>query len=154
MPDLEVLTIADRDRWLAVLSLVERFDFYHLPQYHEVAERTGEGQARLLVYDHAGGTIAFPLLLRSCGSIEGLEGESSLDVGSVYGYAGPLSSRPLPAVVIADFQSELKRLFGTLGVVAAYSSLHPLIPQAELMAGLGEVRASGTTVSIDLTLSA
>lgn len=154
MSDLEILTTADRDRWLAVLSSVERYDFYDLPQYHELAERTGGGQGRLLVYEYPGGVIALPLMFRPCSAIEGLQGESSLDAGSVYGYAGPLSTRPLPpADVIADFKSSIGRVLGSLEVVALFSTLHPLIPQAELISGLGEVTASGITVSIDLTLS-
>ena len=85
MSNVEVLTTADRDRWLAVLSEVERFDSYHLPQYHELAERTEGARGRLLVYRYADGVIALPLLLRPCDAIEGLEGESVLDAGSVYG---------------------------------------------------------------------
>ncbi len=154
MPELEVLTTADKDRWLAVLSSVERFDFYDLPQYHELAERTGGGRGRLLVYQHQGGTIALPLMFRSCAAIEGLEGETSWDAGSVYGYAGPLSTSPPPSATdIADFQSTVRTLLDSLGVVALFSSLNPLIPQTHLIAGLGEIAANGTTVSIDLTLS-
>lgn len=151
--DLEVYGSADRDQWMAALSRVKQYDFYHLPQYHEMAERAREGQGQLLVYRHGEHLIALPLLIRSCNTIDGLESVSSLDATSVYGYAGPVSSdRDPSAQVIADFQAALRDTLGSIGVVALFTSLHPLIAQSVLIAGLGETRASGTTVSVDLTL--
>jgi ribosomal protein S18 acetylase RimI-like enzyme len=105
------------------------------------------------VYRHAAYLIALPLLIRPCNMIEGLESVSALDATCVYGYVGPVSShRDLPAEVIADFQSSLWDALGSLGVVALFSRLHPLIEQSALVAGLGESSPSGTTVSVDLTL--
>lgn len=140
---------------MAVLSRVAGYDIYHLPEYHEVAERGEEGEARLFVFSEGEYTIALPLLLRSCAAVAGLSGESSLDATSVYGYAGPVSSHENPpASVIASFQEAIRSALEDLGVVAVFSRLHPLLPQARLVTGLGETAPSGTTVSIDLTLPA
>ena len=51
-----------------------------------------------------------------------------------------------------NFQEALKEALLERRVIAAFSRLHPLIAQHDLLAGLGECRASGRTVSIDLTL--
>jgi hypothetical protein len=51
---VEVLTTADRHPWMAALSRVAQYDFYHLPQWHELAERNGEGRAQLFVQFGAG----------------------------------------------------------------------------------------------------
>ena len=154
MPGLDVLTTADRDRWLAILAEIGRFDFYHLPQYHELAERMGDGQGRLLVYRREGHTIALPLMFRPCSEVEGLEGEASQDASSVYGYAGPLASSPMPPVeILADFRASVHEQLTADRVAAVFSRLNPLFEQEALIDDLGDTLPSGTTVSIDLTVS-
>jgi hypothetical protein len=93
--------------------------------------------------------MALPLLLRSLG-----EGPSEWnDATSVYGYGGPVASHEkTPEPVVRNFHAALKAALVEQGVVAVFSRLHPLIAQGDLLAGLGECRASGQTVSIDLTL--
>jgi hypothetical protein len=142
--------------WLDMLKRSWRHDFYHLPSYHALAERAGEGRASLFVYEEAGELIALPLLIRSLENIEALEGDARgwFDATSVYGYPGPISSRPeLPSRIVASFQNALRESLSKLGIVAAFSRLHPLIAQAPLLAGIGECLPLGQTVSIDLTLS-
>ena len=51
-----------------------------------------------------------------------------------------------------DFQTALHETLLAQRVVAAFSRLHPLLPQRAWLAGLGECRPGGQTVSIDLTL--
>lgn len=140
---------------MAVLSEVAQYDFYHLPEYHVMAERAGEGRGQLFVHRRGGALIALPLLIARCNTIDGLEAVSSLDATSVYGYAGPLSSdlNP-PARTVAAFQRSLRDALGDLDVTTLFTRLHPLLPQAHLIAGLGSTIASGTTVSVDLTASA
>jgi hypothetical protein len=153
-PDLATFGTGDRDAWMAALSGVVQYDFYHLPEYHRIAENAGEGRAELLVYRDGEYLIALPLLVRRCDTVEGLGGVTALDATSVYGYAGPVSShRHLPAPVIADFQTALFDSLSSRGVVALFSRLHPLIEQSAIVVGLGESDPRGTTVSIDLTLS-
>lgn len=151
--NVEMLATSDRDRWLAVLAEAAQYDFYHLPQYHEISERAGEGRGQLFVYRQQGHVIALPLLTRQCNSIEGLEDVSALDATSVYGYAGPVSSDPNPpSRVIAGFQSSLRDALVAMRVATLFARLHPLLPQSSLISGLGKSAPSGTTVSLDLSL--
>lgn len=150
---LEVIRTTDSERWTAVLSEIGTYDFYHLAVYHEMAERGGGGEGQLLVYRQGTYVIALPLMIRRCDTITGLEDVPSLDATSVYGYAGPVSSDPNPpGPVIADFQSSVRESLESVGVVTLFTSLHPLIPQRSLVAGLGEVSPNGSTVSVDLTM--
>jgi predicted N-acyltransferase len=147
---LRALGTAEQSEWLEILRRCGRYDFHHLPQYHRVAERRGEGDARLFVYEEADCTIAVPLLLRP---IDDPEGGGWFDATSVYGYGGPVTSHdPAPPAVIAHFQAALAEALSSLRVVSLFSRLHPLIPQQALLAGLGDRPAAGTTISIDLTL--
>ena len=138
MSDLRVLTTGDQDRWLEILSqsrAIRLLPPSAVPRARR-ANRRRTGSTACLRARRAA-PLPSPCCSDSCGSIEGLEGETSKDVGSVYGYAGPLVGEPPPAggrhrgLPVAS----CGRYFDGLGVVAAYSRLHPLIPQAELIAG-------------------
>ncbi len=148
---LRVLTATDQEAWLEVLGRSGAHDFYHLPQYHRMAEERGEGSARLFVYREGPHEIALPLLLRA---IDGADPDGWKDATSIYGYGGPVSSSDeVPDSVVSNFQSALRATMIEERVVAAFSRLHPLLAQLRLLAGLGECRPGGQTVSIDLTLS-
>lgn len=88
--------------------------------------------------------IAFPLLLRP------IDGEPYTNATSVYGYGGPIvSDQAVSESVVANFQEALKEAMLGRGVVSVFSTMHPLIEQESLLAGLGESRANAQTVSID-----
>jgi dTDP-4-amino-4,6-dideoxygalactose transaminase len=134
---------------METLTRVVQHDFHHLPQYHRAEEHRLRALAYLFTYCEGDYLIALPLLLRSAGEI--VPGWN--DATSVYGYAGPVASHEgIPEPVVRNFQEALKEALLERRVIAAFSRLHPLIAQHDLLAGLGECRASGRTVSIDLTL--
>ena len=142
--------------WKNVLGECSAHDFYHLPGYHALAERRNEGAARLFVYRDASGVIALPLLLRSLETVPGLEdaGRGWRDANSVYGYPGPIASCAQPtAETVRGFQWALESELRELRVVSLFSRLHPLLPQRDLVMGVGDHISSGSTISIDLTLS-
>lgn len=152
---MRILATQQADEWTDTLRRTARHDFYFLPGYHAIAERQGEGRAQLFVFERDGYLLAMPLLLRPLGEIAGLGGaaEGWHDATSVYGYAGPLSSHEdVPEPVVRDFQAALREALLDQRVITAFSRLHPLLPQRELLAGLGECRPCGQTVSVDLTL--
>jgi predicted N-acyltransferase len=149
LPSMRALGTGEQAEWLEILRRTRKYDFHHLPQYHRVAERRGEGEARLFVYQEADCTIAVPLLLRP---IEDAE-EGWFDATSVYGYGGPVTSHDaVPPEVIANFRGALAEALSALRVVSLFSRLHPLIEQQSLIAGLGECPPAGATISIDLRL--
>jgi lipid II:glycine glycyltransferase (peptidoglycan interpeptide bridge formation enzyme) len=150
-PHMQVLPTTGAAEWTALLERCRQHDFHHLPEYHRVAERRGEGEGRLFAYGEDGYTIAIPLLLRA---IQADQPDGWRDATSVYGYGGPVASHDeMPAAVIANFHAALRGSLMAERVVSLFSRLHPQIEQAPLLAELGEAVANGTTVSIDLTLS-
>jgi hypothetical protein len=146
----DVIRAADDDSWGAVLAQVVQHDFHHLAGYHRLAEHRGEGQALLFVYRERGFLIALPLLVRP---VDDSDPGGPQDATSVYGYAGPLASHlRIPKRIVEAFQAALRDELVRRRVIAVFSRLHPLIPQQHLLAGRGETRLCGLTVSIDLTL--
>jgi hypothetical protein len=156
MAGLYLLRTAQREQWMDVLERAFLYDVYHLPEYHALAESQGEGNAVLLVYEEQEDLIAVPLLLRSVETVAGLAdaGDGWQDATSVYGYAGPIASRPqLPQAVLQRFWTAATEALRELRVVSLFSRLHPLFAQGAWLSGLGEIVPLGQTVSIDLTLS-
>ncbi len=152
---MRILHTGQEQDWLDVLRRARRHDFYHLPKYHALAERCGEGEARLFVYEDEGCLCALPLMLRTLADVAGSRAAAGgwRDATSVYGYAGPLASQEnVPESVRRGFQMGLTAALRELRVVSVFSRLHPLIPQRALLEGIGEVRAGGQTVAIDLAL--
>jgi dTDP-4-amino-4,6-dideoxygalactose transaminase len=135
---------------MEMLRRVVQYDFHHLPQYHRVEERRLNAIAHLFTYCEGDYLIALPLLLRSAGEV--LPGWN--DATSVYGYGGPVASHErIPEPVVRNFHAAVRAALVERRVTAAFSRLHPLIAQRDLLSGLGECRTSGQTVSIDLTMS-
>jgi hypothetical protein len=148
---LTELTTRQDDAWLRTIEQCAPYDFYHLPQYHALAEEAGEGSARLLVFAEGKHVIALPLLLRRLDEVAE-SGAGWMDATSVYGYPGPVTSaEPIPDAVVADFQAALLEQLRAWRVVTVFSRLNPFLPQRQLLAGLGDFQVS-ETVSIDLTL--
>jgi hypothetical protein len=153
MERIQLLDTSHQREWLGFLAKSYQYDFYHLPQYHALAERRGEGAARLVVYQDGEHFIALPLLLRPLETIEGLSKTQSphFDATSVYGYAGPVASHEnIPAEVIAAFQMVVGKQLNEMNVVSVFARLHPLLRQDSFLE-CGELVPAGQTVSIDLT---
>jgi hypothetical protein len=137
-------------RWSELLARSGAHDVYHTAAYHAVAQAQGEGEARLFACMDDERFIALPLLVRDVPALPGAPG-GDRDASSIYGYAGPITSAAPPdAALIAGFQASLRAMAAENRVVAVFARLHPLLEQATILQGLGEIRGHGSTVSIDL----
>ncbi len=157
-PELDIIPASDSTSWRQVLNQAERFDFYHLPAYHRLAEERGEGRGVLLVFRQGDKMAAWPFLLRSLQDVAGLEavGKGWQDATSVYGYPGPIcSSGAREDPLFANrFAQALLTAAKELNLVSLFSRLNPLLENMGLIDGLGTVLGLGETVSIDLSLEA
>jgi hypothetical protein len=153
--EIRILETSQRDEWLHLLQSSIGYDFYHLPEYHALAENRGEGLGRLVVYREGHDFIALPLLVRLLDRIEGFDNSHLryFDAASVYGYAGPIRSPAEPSSsFVRHFQQNLRDVLQDLRVVCAFSRMHPLLPQHDLLRNLGDCETLSQTVSIDLQL--
>jgi hypothetical protein len=136
------------------LHQADAFDFYHLPEYHQLAEERGEGKGVLFVYQESSRLIAWPFLLRSVATVQGLEdfGAKAQDATSVYGYPGPLFNTEAreDTSCIWRFGKALDGLAREMGLVTLFSRMHPLLQNALHELGIGAPVLKGETVSIDL----
>ncbi|MDB6152659.1 MAG: hypothetical protein JWL90_1112 [Chthoniobacteraceae bacterium] len=150
---MRVIESSSAQEWQDVIGSSSVYDFYHTGPYHAIAEELGEGRAHMFVYREVNYMVALPLLLRPIATPNWRHSfnEAWMDATSVYGYAGPICSHSwMPRTVVQNFQTALYKELVRRRVVAVFSRLHPLIPQVEVLSGLGTIRALGQTVSISL----
>ena len=169
----------DDPAWDEWLNVVPR-DVYHTAAYHRFASESGEGEPFLAVVGDRSRGVAWPYLLRRVADVEGLAGSDAMDVGSVYGYAGPLvwGSR-LGDPFLSAAWAEVVALWRQQRAVSAFARFHPLLRNEFVVhgsladLGLGEREANahhrsirsevfgpgrgavvpeGLTVSLDCTL--
>lgn len=153
---IRILSPAQSGEWEEVLQRCLRYDYFHRPSYHAMAERIGSGKAQFYVYEREGVVVGLPLLLRPVDEVAALSTLAAgwQDATSVYGYAGPVaSSELLPKEILNDFHSTLHGVLLAQRVVSVFSRLNPLVGHGTLLQGLGGTPELGQTVSIDLTLS-
>jgi hypothetical protein len=140
--------------WRSWLDFVEH-DYFHTPECHALALQNGEGEPWLAVYGTQSRYLAWPYLLRPIDS-------TLCDVGSVYGYSGPLLAGCDPGDVFVDRAwAALLDLWRVQRVVSAFTRFHPILRNHKILdhstlapgpfAPSSGLRYRGKTVSIDLS---
>jgi len=144
-------TEADTAIWSDVLTACGDYDVYHTAQYHTAAGDAGQGKPVLLVVECAEGTTALPLLIRTDSQSDAA---SFCDAVSVYGYGGPVSSVEAVLATTGDLAGRiggaLLQLMRKLQLVSVFTRMHPLLDTAWVIDAIGETKAVGPTVVIDL----
>lgn len=138
------------EAWTQVLVSADH-DFYHLPCYQQLASANGDKPRAFLASD---GTHSFllPFQQRPIPA-ELAGGETLFDVGSVYGYPGPIWSRGAPRSFITAAAHEFVGRLAEEGVVSAFVRLHTLLNDPADFEGIGETVNHGPSVYIDLSLT-
>lgn len=140
--------------WIETLQRCGDHDIYHLPQYHLLAEKMGEGRPYLFCYQGYNNYAALPFLLRPIAEVRGLNHSKWNDITTVYGYPGVIAtikrSDREAAAFRRAFQEKLRQLFKQLDVISFFSRTNPLLPNEWLLDGFMEIRPLSKTVAIDL----
>lgn len=132
----------DRANWNRILSDFKEYDFGHTYDFHRISEYNGEGEAVIFaVRNSAGKYIAcWPTLLRE------IEGTEFYDLGSVYGYSGPLINDPAQA---EESISAIYRRMKEQGVISLFARLHPMFSSQDKKSAVNGVQI-GNVVVIDV----
>lgn len=142
-----IINLADQIKWNEIILRSDFYDFYHCNSYNNL-ERTGQNFLFVVEDDH-GDFVALPLIKRE------IEGTDFFDCTSVYGYAGPISSKEISKLSIELIEAFQKKLLSYLrdeNFVSVFSRLHPIADQSRLLGNIGEILPLNKTVAIDLTL--
>ncbi len=156
MSELSIIFASQNCEWEQTIKNADSYDFYHLPGYHTLHERQGDGTGTLLVYEEDNKFIALPLMIREISQIPGLETFTDYrDATSVYGYPGPICNAAArrDQSFIARFHQQLNRYALSQGWVSVFSRLNPLLKNHQLLTHHGEIIGLGDTIIIDLGLT-
>jgi len=143
--EITIFSIDNPTGWRSAIKRMTNYDFYHTYSYN-VYFSNQDHNPFLFCYKGEDFEIVIPLMLRKIAST------SYYDATSVYGYAGPLSSRKeTNAESINQFLKALNGFFDQNNVVSVFSRLHPSFKNEKLLSGLGAIEPLGNTVYIDLS---
>jgi hypothetical protein len=143
-----VIDISQKEEWISYVRRSVNVDFYHTWNYHTLHAK--EGKALLFVYEEDNDFIAIPLLKRP------IPNSDYFDMGSVYGYGGPFSSRvfsELNKTLIEQFKIHFVDFLEQENIISVFSRLHPFFDQDPLMDGFEGVVDNGKVVALDLMIS-
>jgi len=150
----DLISVNQPDAWNRVLERCRPFDAYHLPGYHRVANRQGEGEPFLFVFEDRRRCAALPFLRRPVTEVGGLEDCGQFDAISAYGYPGVVTSArrhdPGAEAFALGFQAALREALDSSYVVSLFLRQNPLIDTSWLLCPMADVKTLGPTVAIDL----
>ena len=144
---IRVIAVSEKHEWNELVMRAFAYDFYHCHAYNSL-ERSGD--PFLFVAEEGDDFIAIPLIRRR------INGTGYYDCTSVWGYPGPVTSKlptELSSGLVAFFQQQIRQYLIENKIIAAFSRLHPIIPQQLLLEKMGTVTTMNKTVAINLSLS-
>ena len=153
--NIELLSAYDTQRWHEILAEIGNYDFYHLPEYHLLSEKTDEWKSHLFVYREESLIAAWPMIIRDVDKVNGLEtcGNGYYDATSVYGYPGPICNTHVfnNQNFIRRFHEEFINVAKNNNIVCIFSRLNPIIENVLLINNPDAAIFSGETIVIDLS---
>ena len=135
--------------WDEYVTSAYIYDFHHTSAYHQIECKENESSV-LLVFISKNNHICLPLIKKK------IPNTTYFDATSVYGYSGPVASKPSKEIdesLKIFFKKEFLSYCDQNKIISVFSRLHPLISQIDFFSNLGVVKNLNKTVSIDLTLT-
>lgn len=146
MCNFEIIKIEDM-RWDRYIKSANIFDFYHTSCYHKMEQNKGESP--ILFIAHSGQEfLCLPLIIKE------IKDTDFFDATSVYGYCGPVSSKPFDELneKLTDFfKSNFLKYCNANKIISVFSRLHPLVKTEGFYQNFGSVKKLNKVVTIDLS---
>ena len=150
----EVLSLKDKKEWSALLSKlpIEQQDIYFTPEYYELYENNGDGEANCFIYEKDGNIAIYPFLKNSINKLGYSLNNEYYDIQGAYGYNGMLSSTD-DTTFLEDFWKTFDQYCKDNNIVAEFTRFHPILKNYKLGEGHYNIIFDRKTVFIDLTQS-
>lgn len=135
-------------QWNQYIESCYSYDFHHTSCFHKIELKAHE-TAVLLVAAVQNEHVCLPLILKP------INNSSFYDATSVYGYCGPVASKPMQELapkLLTFFKTQFLAYCHKNQIVSVFSRLHSLIHQQGFFKGFGNLILLNKTVAIDLTL--
>lgn len=145
--EFKVIELSDPD-WDTYIEASYLYDFHHTSCFHEIELKENEKSVMFLGFSN-NEHICLPLVMKK------IPNSDYFDATSVYGYCGPIASKPIELLkknLLDFFKKEFLNFCYQNKIISVFSRLHPLIPQKHCFENFGKVIELNKTVAIDLTL--
>lgn len=142
----QIITLSQPKLWTSYIKRAVNCDFYHSWNYHTLDHT---GTPLLFVYEDGSHFIAFPFLKRAVPETD------YWDLSSVYGYCGPISSKPFAELnedLLSGFRDAFSCFMKEEKIITVFSRLHPFFDQAVVLNKFGGLWDNGKVVAIDLCI--
>ncbi len=123
-----VLTLNEKKEWSASLQklLVDQQDIYYTPEYYELYEKNGDGQAMCFVFEKDNGIALYPFLINSINDLGYDLDAAYFDIQGAYGYNGVVSSN-YNLSFINDFYKTFYQYCRDKNVIAEFVRYNPMV---------------------------
>lgn len=153
MSSFSVLCNKDNEKWKDFLQKLPiiRQDIYYSPEYYELYEKNGEGNAQCFVFEKDGEYAIYPFLVNSVNALGyNLTGDY-YDIQGAYGYNGVLCAHHDPQF-IKEFHESFSAFCIENNIIAEFTRFHPVIENQQFSLGYFDIFLDRKTVCLDLTL--
>ena len=151
---LEVISLADGERWEARVRSFEKYDAYYLPGYAAAFRLHGDGEPLLISFDNGRLRAISVVMKRDAATAPRLKGKIPeglyYDYSTPYGYGGFLVEGTPSAEDWAAFSQEYGEFCRRQNIVSEFVRFHPLLNNAAYLSPLYDVLPLGATVCLDL----
>ena len=145
------LTLNEKEEWSTSLEKlpVDQQDIYYTPEYYELFEKNGDGQAMCFVFEKDNAIALYPFLINSVNDLGYDLDAAYFDIQGAYGYNGVVSSNNT-----FSFRKEFYKTFYRYcldkNIIAEFVRYHPLINNQEFSKNYAKIQYDRQTVFINL----
>lgn len=140
----------DRERWIEALNSMPAKcqDMHFHPDYMQIYASTYDSKVALILMEDDDALIMQPIIIRE------IADGRFCDMTSVYGYGGPLASKPPSKKIVNEFHDAITNWAKQSQIVSEYCILHPFLSglQKKILPENTDVFYRKEIVSGDLTI--
>lgn len=127
MKNYKILDLSHKEQWSKYLELLprERRDIYFTPNYYELCQNNGEGEALCFVYKENNELALYPFLKNSLPAFFKSD-KQYFDIQGAYGYNGVVSSTNSKNFV-DNFYLAFNQYCRDANIIAEFTRFHPLM---------------------------
>ncbi len=147
----KILTLGEKEEWTRLLEKlpIDQQDIYYTPEYYELYEENGDGQAMCFVFEKDDDIALYPFLKNSVNDLGYDLDDAYFDIQGAYGYNGVVSSN-----YNLSFRKEFYKTFYKYcekkNIIAEFVRYNPIINNHLFAEDINDLFVNRKTVFLNL----
>jgi hypothetical protein len=148
-----LLTLNEKIEWSNLLDSlpIEQQDIYYTPEYYELYENKGDGEAKCFVFERNDDIALYPFLLNSVNDLGYELDDEYFDIQGAYGYNGVVSSSSSQLFRV-DFSHSFIKYCHENKIIAEFTRFNPILKN-QVFSQYLSVNKMNNNIIVDLTYS-